>query len=860
MALPMIAGAMMKGLLGGKSKKTGGALVKTKDAKIKQVRDNQPKVENKASFVGTSEAMYSKVASQKKISASDFKPESQQVKVETEVNQETLKTQLDNLIQNTSKLDEVLKKEYKEELANSRKKKSALSKDKAAKREKKLEQKSGGNLLGSALGKASSFNFMDMIGKFLLNTLLGGLALLTFNNLEQIGGFLKKYSSNLYLIFSGLRLGLVALKGFLKGTVGLGARLFKTGIKTTGKLILKTARGLGRLFKFGFTRLGDAIVDFARGAINAIRNLAGKPPLPGKPGRRGGRNSTTPGTRLNQKQRTATSSKAARKRYAQRYGNQAAKNRFKGNVSKPSGQSTKLQGKPNKFLQKLFGKKEAKTIAQNKGLFKNIFKGAKGFRIPIIGPFVSAIGSMLSGDPVKQTLFKSVGTGLGEALGTLIPIPVVGTILGGLIGEYGGDLLYTYLEGGGITGVQSKIAQDWNNTLQSVGQFGQYMNDSWDRYYESLPKRKFGIGSLSKEVPDPFFLFNPFKLFDNIKLLKNAMFPAANENPLPPPPVEVGVPDEITGQPTGNTAPVGTVPASSSGAGPTGTVTGGNADFWTLAAIASLEDSDAQGRADVAQSIYNRAASGAYSSTNIRKLIITDGQYQPAYDYPRINPAGNKTNPEWLSIVDAQTAAAATGKSVAFVEQAARDIMNPTLQKNAKDFVGGRTDFTNYTKTNRRSEIYRSTGGKNNYFGWDWNYSGTVQGNVPDFGATQSPSSVTPVTQPVTSSGITPAQMQQKLAEQKAATEAAGYSGQTPAQTAPVITTAPQQPIPAVSQSASYEQQGTVPVVVPLPSPNQQQTPVMSKRSGVPMVGGSTIDMVNSYYKAQLLANLYKQG
>ncbi len=855
MALPMIAGAMMKGLLGGKSKKTGGALVKTKDAKIKQVRDNQPKVENKASFVGTSEAMYSKVASQKKISASDFKPESQQVKVETEANQETLKTQLDNLIENTSKLDEVLKKEYKEELANSRKKKSALSKDKAAKREKKLEQKSGGNLLGSALGKASSFNFMDMIGKFLLNTLLGGLALLTFNNLEQIGGFLKKYSSNLYLIFSGLRLGLVALKGFLKGTVGLGARLFKTGIKTTGKLILKTARGLGRLFKFGFTRLGDAIVDFARGAINAIRNLAGKPPLPGKPGRRGGRNSTTPGTRLNQKQRTATSSKAARKRYAQRYGNQAAKNRFKGNVSKPSGQSTKLQGKPNKFLQKLFGKKEAKAIAQNKGLFKNIFKGAKGFRIPIIGPFVSAIGSMLSGDPVKQTLFKSVGTGLGEALGTLIPIPVVGTILGGLIGEYGGDLLYTYLEGGGLSGIQTKMAQDWKNTLEQGAKFGQYMQDSWNRYYASLPK----MNLFGNEVPDPGFLFNPGKIEENIGLIKNALFPPKNGTLPPSTVVSYGLTDPITGQTLNTTTP--TAPGTTApGTGPTGTVSGGNSDFWTLAAIASLEDSDAQGRADVAQSIYNRAASGAYSSTNIRELIIADGQYQPAYDYPRINPAGNKTNPEWLSIVDAQTAAAATGKSVAFVEQAARDIMNPTLQKNAKDFVGGRTDFTNYTKTNRRSEIYRSTGGKNNYFGWDWNYSGTVQGNVPDFGATQSPSSVTPVTQPVTSSGITPAQMQQKLAEQKAATEAAGYSGQTPAQTAPVITTAPQQPIPAVSQSASYEQQGTVPVVVPLPSPNQQQTPVMSKRSGVPMVGGSTIDMVNSYYKAQLLANLYKQG
>ena len=116
-------------------------------------------------------------------------------------------------------------------------------------------------------------------------------------------------------------------------------------------------------------------------------------------------------------------------------------------------------------------------------------------------------------------------------------------------------------------------------------------------------------------------------------------------------------------------------------------------------------------------------------------------------------------------------------------------------------------------------------------------------------------------TTPTSTSGITAAQMQQKLAEQKAATEAAGYSGQTPTQTTPPqITTAPQQQAPSVARSASYEDQGDVQVVVPLPSPNQQQTPVMSNRSGVSMVGGSTISMVNSYYKAQLLANLYKQG
>ena len=845
MALPMIAGAMMKGLLGGKSKKTGGALVKTKDAKIKQVRDNQPKVENKASFVGTSEAMYSKVASQKKISASDFKPENQQVKVETEANQETLKTQLDNLIKNTSKLDEVLKKEYKEELANSRKKKSALSKDKAAKREKKLEQKSGGNLLGSALGKASSFNFMDMIGKFLLNTLLGGLALLTFNNLEQIEGFLNKYSSNLYLIFSGLRLGLVGLKGFLKGILGLGARLVKTGIKTTGKLILKTARGLGRLFKFGFTRLGDAIVDFARAAINAIRDLAGKPPLPGKPGRRGGRNSTKPGTRLNQKQRTATSSKAARKRYAQRYGDEAAKRRFKGNVSKPSGQATKLPGKPNKFLQKLFGKKEAKAIAQNKGLFKNIFKGAKGFRIPIIGPFISAIGSMLSGDPVKQTLFKSVGTGLGEALGTLIPIPVVGTILGGLIGEYAGDLLYTYLEGGGISGIQTKMAQDWKNTLEQGAKFAQYMKDSWTRYYASLPKMNF----FGNEVPDPRFLFNPRSVMENIGLMKNALFPPQNGTPPPPGPVEeFAVTDPTTGQSTGATTqtPPGTPQTQSYATASSGqyrgvldlissveapsydTINGGHINGLSKMTIA-------EARLAAMNAGYGSGAMGRY-------------QQMPQFVLERARAAGLDPNTDLFNAKNQDLLA------IKLIDQAGYKKWKSggmATEKFAYNLAGTWRGLPEGPSNLTFQDQYASG-----------NKAHTTWSNVMRvLGGTQSqPTSTAQSTPPsaVTTSGITPEQMQQKLAEQKAATEAAGYSGQAPTQ--PQITTAPQQPIPAVSQSASYEQQGSIPVVVPLPSPNQQQTPVMSKRSGVSMVGGSTIDMVNSYYKAQLLANLYKQG
>ena len=764
MALPMLAASLVKGLLGGAAKKTGGALVKTKDSKIKKAQKEKVKTENKPSFASVTESSYKMVAKQKRIGPSTFKPESTEVKVDSKVTSKSLKTQLDNLIANTSKLDGVFKGKLKENKKNSKIKDSAIQKEKREKRERKLETTPNKKKIGGVgLGKGPK-GIMDMIGKFFLNTLLGGLALLTLNNLPKIANFLEKYGQNLYLILNGLRLGLFGLKTFLGSVLKLSGAIFKSGFKVAGKLIGASAKLLGKGIKGGFLKLGDAIVDFARGTINEIRKLAGKPPLPPRARRPGGNTAARPGSRLNQRQRTASSSKAARKRYAQRYGSEAAKRRFQGNVQKPTGQSTRLPKPKNNFIKKLFGPKISGELKKASPVLKKVSKAAKGVRIPIVGPILVAISSMLSGDPVQKTLFKSVGTGLGEALGTLIPIPVIGTIIGGLIGEYGGDLLYTFLEGGGISGVQNKMAEDWNNTLKSGRQFADYIGESFGRYKESLPKIKLPelpgwvefidiAGVLKKlpwgaEIPNPSFFLDGSKIPDNIGLMKKALFPQKgqvpetgkvektemmSENDFYNARVEdMSLPDTYEEykqslEPTNMSTP------------PPATITGKGSDFWTLVAVASLEDGDAQGRADVAQSIYNRAASGAYGGgeKSIRKLIIADRQYQPTWDYPRKNPAGEKANAEWHSIVDAQTAAAAAGKSVAFIEQAAKDISNPTLQKRAKEFVQGRTDFTNYSKSKRRGQIYRDTGGKNNYFGWDWNYSGDTVGRIPQFDAVQ---------------------------------------------------------------------------------------------------------------------------
>ena len=167
------------------------------------------------------------------------------------------------------------------------------------------------------------------------------------------------------------------------------------------------------------------------------------------------------------------------------------------------------------------------------------------------------------------------------------------------------------------------------------------------------------------------------------------------------------------------------------------TTSGGGSDFWTLVAVASLEDGDGQARADVAQSIYNRKASGAYSGSTIRDLILAKTQYQPTWDYPNGTKNGyGNPNDEWFNIVDAQTAAAATGKDVAFIEKAAADIQNKKYQQEAVKFVGGRTDFTNYPKSDRKGQVVRSTNKPNNYFGWDWNYTGTNVAGIPQFNTT----------------------------------------------------------------------------------------------------------------------------
>ena len=108
----------------------------------------------------------------------------------------------------------------------------------------------------------------------------------------------------------------------------------------------------------------------------------------------------------------------------------------------------------NRFGLKLFGKSGVTAL---KGIFG---------RVPIFGPIMVAVGSILAGEPLDQTLFKAFGAAIGGFLGSFIPIPVLGTLLGEMIGTYGGDLAYILFKGGGAEAVGQKLKKDIEGLLQ----------------------------------------------------------------------------------------------------------------------------------------------------------------------------------------------------------------------------------------------------------------------------------------------------------------------------------------------------------------------------------------------------------
>lgn len=136
---------------------------------------------------------------------------------------------------------------------------------------------------------------------------------------------------------------------------------------------------------------------------------------------------------------------------------------------------------------------------------------------------------------------------------------------------------------------------------------------------------------------------------------------------------------------------------------------GGTADFWKVAALTSKEDSlHPQGQADVAQALYNRAAIGSYpGGKSLGAIVTAPGQFEPTF-----HNAG-----AWAAIRDRKSAIAAAG-SAQKVDMAVKSITNPSLQKEAQKFVGGRTDFMGESQKPHMKPGDVTRGPGYNFHGW----------------------------------------------------------------------------------------------------------------------------------------------
>lgn len=307
-----------------------------------------------------------------------------------------------------------------------------------------------------------------------------------------IFGFIKNFIGNVILGYFAVRLVkfLPQMLGLLKGlgkvvdfVTDVGMFLVD-GVATFIDFAYNVYDGTRNLMKNigGDALMGafDGIMKAVEVAITVLTFALGAKSLGGfGDSRGGGKGKGKPQTRVSGpkgnllgSQDRVTSSSAAR-RYANRFGRDAAEKRFGRDAV--SG----LGGKFGRSKATNFARGAATGVAKKLGgrggvkMLASLGKIGKFLKVPVIGSIISVVLSLMAGDPIQKALFKGVGSAVGGALGgllsTAIGVPPLGLFLGGIIGDYVGDLLYTLFFGGGLKAAGSKFINDIKGIFTGIG-------------------------------------------------------------------------------------------------------------------------------------------------------------------------------------------------------------------------------------------------------------------------------------------------------------------------------------------------------------------------------------------------------
>ena len=581
MAVPLLAG-LAKGLLSQGAKKAATSALKNaaKDkikSKAKDFINNRKKrgkerVESSGGG-GKKGGALVKVLDGGGVSAivksSPPKVEDPTLKTEgSKIGFEKINIKIENIAKISGSIDDALKGQYKEDLERRKRRKAALARLRRRRREKLLEggKKAFDSASGVLSGVGKAFNIMD----FIKNILLGGLLLFLVKNIKKIIDALNFVKNNAYILFASLRAVLQAfrlggskvlqfLKSVLKAPVNLIKNGFKGFFKSFGNLLKKGGSVIGN----GLRRIGNALFDFGAAAIKRIKDLARAVGNGLKRGVQAAKDigkflkNTAPlkklkgalagGGKFLKKAFVTPVAKLVKNLSYTRVGNKLVETAFDARLALREGAKkvpgvlktgkevltkglTKgkelagaVKGKVSPFLRKFLGEKTAKEAAGAAPFLKKLKGPLSKIKIPILGPAIVLAVNLL--DPevsAEESIFRALGTGIGEVLGTLIPIPVLGTLVGGIVGEYGGSLLYTLLRGGGIKQVQQRISKDFMKVLDFGKKGWEFIKGGFTRLTKKiLEDHSFNVPLVGK-VPDPRIFFN-LKLMGD--LLKASFFP-----------------------------------------------------------------------------------------------------------------------------------------------------------------------------------------------------------------------------------------------------------------------------------------------------------------------------------------------
>lgn len=581
-------------------------------------------------------------------------------KIQQNTSYESLTKTMQGIVKTTTQLDKTLKKQLLIDKKKVDNKKKVTSIKKKKQREENLEKRrlNLGGIGSAAMGVANKFNIID----FFTNILLGGLILWMIKNVDKMKVAFKLLENNIYASFLILRGGLQAIKGVLKFAIKAPFRL----VATVGRTIGKIAGGVLK----GIRSLGGSILRFARNKFNLLRGLPPKPKpkgstgggtgtyrRPGTSGFRGPGRYRLPGQAaaggfdLEQSRNKTSQFKPTPKKGPLGRLNSARKGfgagletgtafGGKGSRLQRSTVGTFRKGKRaitagNKFLQKLFGIVSPENLQKLTDASPALKKASKFVsNVPILGPLIVFTTSVLSNEPVGQAAFKAIGAGLGEFLGTFIPIPGLGTIVGGLIGEVMGDAAYSLIIEKKPKLAKKKIMDAVGAVTAVGGRILDWMKGVVSRFWKSLPKMElpdwipFGLGG--KEILDPKMFMGPLGLLGAFgtmgKEMVTALFQPGKE--------EKGKVDDKSNVKEGeeeSRPPRGSMPATK--------LEGNERELLLKLMIAEAGGEGKIGMAAVARSVLNRAGliqSGKVSpgtfnakSGSIFDVISAPGQYQP---------------------------------------------------------------------------------------------------------------------------------------------------------------------------------------------------------------------------------------